>query len=266
MTDWHTHILPAMDDGSRDVAESLAMLKLCGEQGVTAVALTPHFYPQKESPARFFRRRDASLDALEAAVSLRKAASPETPVSLEQIACPETPVSLGGSEAELFLPERIPGAEVFFFSQLAQMAEDDLNRLCIGDTKLLMVEMPLENWDESVFSCLEELMYDRNLIPVLAHIDRYFRFIKDVERLEHLIREGLIVQMNAGALLDLWSRKKAIQWILADRVHLLGSDCHNMSTRKPNLGEAYKVLTAKTGEVFSAELFGITRGNYDERE
>ena len=240
MTDWHTHILPAMDDGSKDVDESLAMLKLSAKQGVTAVVLTPHFYPQKESPGEFFWRRAASLEALEAAVF--------------------------SESAGFFLPERILGAEVFYFSQLSKMPREDLNRLCVGGTKLLMVEMPLENWEESVFNCLEELMYDRNLIPILAHIDRYYRFIKDVERLEHLTREGLIVQMNAGALLSFTTRRNALKWILADRVQLLGSDCHNMNTRKPNLGEAYKILTAKTGEVFSAELFGGTRGNYDERE
>ena len=253
LTDWHTHILPAMDDGSRDVVESLAMLKLCGEQGVTAVALTPHFYPQKESPGEFFRRRDASLETLEAAVSLRKAAYSEGSMSLEN------------SEAGFFLPERILGAEVFFFSQLAHMAEDDLNRLCIGSTKLLMVEMPLATWDESVFNCLEELMYDRNLVPILAHIDRYYRFIKDVERLECLIEEGLLVQMNAGELLSIITRRNAIKWILANRVQMLGSDCHNMSTRKPNLAEAYKALASKIGESGAEEFARSTEGYYNER-
>ena len=231
MTDWHTHILPAMDDGSVDAAESLAMLELSAKQGVTAVVLTPHFYPQKESPIEFFRRREESLKALESAISNR----------IDQV--------------DYFLPERILGAEVYYFAQLASMPKEDLKNLCIGNTKMLMVEMPQEPWDESAFRCLEELIYSRNLTPVLAHIERYYKFINNIKRLESLIGEGLLVQMNAGDLLSITTRSKAIKWIVEDRVHLLGSDCHNLNTRKSNLDKAYKILNNKVGQFRTQDLF-----------
>ena len=53
MTDAHTHILPAMDDGAKDLGTSLAMLRASREQGVDTVVLTPHYYPQKESVESF---------------------------------------------------------------------------------------------------------------------------------------------------------------------------------------------------------------------
>ena len=59
--DTHTHILPEMDDGSSSVKESIAMLNCLKEQGVSAVALTPHFYPGRESPEEFLRRRQLSF-------------------------------------------------------------------------------------------------------------------------------------------------------------------------------------------------------------
>lgn len=49
MTDLHTHILPRMDDGAPDTAASLAMLRMEAAQGVTGVALTPHFHRDRES-------------------------------------------------------------------------------------------------------------------------------------------------------------------------------------------------------------------------
>ena len=46
MIDFHSHILPEMDDGSKDAKMSLAMLQMEREQGVTEVVFTPHFYAQ----------------------------------------------------------------------------------------------------------------------------------------------------------------------------------------------------------------------------
>ena len=53
MIDWHNHLLPNMDDGSRSVEESLAMLRAQAAQGVTTVMATPHFYANDESVASF---------------------------------------------------------------------------------------------------------------------------------------------------------------------------------------------------------------------
>ena len=43
MIDFHTHILPKMDDGSKSTEESIAMLKMQAEQGIRWVVVTPHF-------------------------------------------------------------------------------------------------------------------------------------------------------------------------------------------------------------------------------
>ena len=57
--DFHTHVLPAMDDGSRSVEESLQMLRMEAEQGIFHVVATPHFYPQYDNPEQFLRKRTA---------------------------------------------------------------------------------------------------------------------------------------------------------------------------------------------------------------
>ena len=57
MIDFHTHILPKMDDGSKSTEESIAMLKMQAEQGIRWVVATPHFYAEPESPQDFLQRR-----------------------------------------------------------------------------------------------------------------------------------------------------------------------------------------------------------------
>ena len=232
ITDWHTHILPEMDDGSKSVAESLDLLKLSCLQGVSTVVLTPHFYPHKESPASFFRRRERAERLLDDAV----------------FECDRE----AGQR-----PSRILGAEVYYFHELASMEDKDLLRLCIAQTNMLMIEMPESVWEESAFLCLEKLLYERQIIPLIAHIDRYYKSVSDYERLQRLIEEGLRVQLNADILLNPFSRKRALRWIDEGFVHLIGSDCHNMNVRKPNIGKAFDVLQKSFGRERALMLFHV---------
>ena len=61
MIDFHTHVLPNIDDGSRSMDMSLAMLAEEYAQGVTEVVATPHFYAQDMSMEDFLERRDSAL-------------------------------------------------------------------------------------------------------------------------------------------------------------------------------------------------------------
>ena len=60
MIDWHSHILPGMDDGSKDPEESIAMLDMLEQQGIDTVIATPHFYANEETTEEFLGRRKVS--------------------------------------------------------------------------------------------------------------------------------------------------------------------------------------------------------------
>ena len=62
--DFHTHILPGIDDGSRNVEMSLRMLAAQREQQVDEIVATPHFYAQKDSVEEFLLRRQRSYEKL----------------------------------------------------------------------------------------------------------------------------------------------------------------------------------------------------------
>ena len=68
IVDFHSHVLPGIDDGSRSVEESLVMLKRMQDQGIAAVVATPHFYASHHFPEEFLERRErAKLKILQAA-------------------------------------------------------------------------------------------------------------------------------------------------------------------------------------------------------
>ena len=64
MIDWHAHVLPNMDDGSRSVSESVNLLKMLSAQNVDTVVATPHFYANAESIQAFLQRRSQCYDKL----------------------------------------------------------------------------------------------------------------------------------------------------------------------------------------------------------
>jgi len=65
LVDFHSHILPGVDDGSASIEESLKMLQAEAGQGITHVVATPHFYPRYDDPERFLERRNAASEALQ---------------------------------------------------------------------------------------------------------------------------------------------------------------------------------------------------------
>lgn len=219
MIDWHSHILPAMDDGSHDETESLAMLSSMADQGVDTVIATPHFLANHESSiSSFLARRAESEMRLRACMDDRTA-----------------------------LPRVICGAEVAYFPGISRM--DDLPDLTIGQSQLLLLEMPFEVWTEYTVRELSEMLCDGRYTVVLAHMERYW-YLQSRDTHERLLAEHLNMQINASYLLRWSTRRKALRLLSNKVVRFIGSDAHNMSTRPPRIGEAYDIVRRKLGGDF----------------
>lgn len=228
LVDFHTHILPGIDDGSRDESMTKAMLVEEKRQGVVKVIATPHFYADQMSVDGFLKHRDA---AMEKTKNIRQ-------------------------EAEEPLPETIAGAEVYYFSGIGRAAE--ISRLCIGNTRVLLLEMPFEQWTGGVLTDVEDLIRRQNLSIVLAHIERYIRFQKSMDVWNRIMNLPLHTQINAGSFVNKgrflrpdhrW--KFSIDFLkkYPDTLHL-GSDCHNMTSRAPNLARGRESIAASLGQEF----------------
>ncbi len=211
--DFHSHILPGMDDGSPDVPTSLEMLRAASRQGVGVQVLTPHYYPWREEIGSFLSRRTESAETL-------------------LPACDDT------------LPRLLVGAEVAFFPHMSEL---DLTSLCIGSTRALLVELPFESWDGRVEEQLATLTLDRGYKVILAHVERYLRYRGNPETLEKLAALPLRVQVNAEAFARLGSRRAPLELFRRGRAQLLGSDAHNLTDRSPDLASGRRFLEKKLG-------------------
>ena len=217
LIDFHSHILPGVDDGSASLEETLALLRMEAEQGVTQVVATPHFYPQHDSPERFLARRARAEKELREALKEH----------------PELPgVSMG--------------AEVYYYHGISN--SEVISELTIEGKRCILIEMPGAPWTDGMFRELEALYERRGIVPIVAHLDRYigrFHTFGIPQRLEQL---SVMVQTNAEFFLQRSTAAMALRMLKRGQIHLLGSDCHNLTSRKPNLGEAAALIRKRLGE------------------
>ena len=216
MTDLHTHILPGMDDGAQTPEESIAMLREQARQGVDTVALTPHFYRGKERPSMFLTRRAEAWQKLQEAL----AQLPE--------------------EERNRLPKLILGAEVAYAPGMWEWPE--LQQLCYENTKVLLLELPIDQWNEEIFRQIYNLMSRTGITPMLAHVERYLHNRGFLQ----LFEMQLPMQVSAEALLHMFGRKQAVE-LLTEHGGILISDCHGPQFRVPNMGRALQWLEKKEG-------------------
>ena len=221
MTDLHTHILPGMDDGAKDVETSLTLLRMEAAQGVDTVVLTPHFYRDREEPSHFLARRAKAAKTLADAL----------------MALPE--------EERKTLPRLALGAEIAWVPNLAEWPE--LSQLCLGASRHFLLELPFHPWTDQLINRLYELPGRTGLTPVLAHIERYLKDQKP-QHLEAVLALGVPVQVSAEPLLHLTQRGAVLKLLRERRAQLIASDTHDPHSRPPNLGDALAVVRRRLGD------------------
>lgn len=220
MTDFHSHILPKMDDGSRSVEESLQMLNALAEQGISRVVATPHFYANDESVFDFLGRRREAFEKLSAVLTAD-------------------------------MPEVLLGAEVRYYDGISRLAE--IKSLCIQGTDLFLLEMPEKRWTEYTLRELEDIACAGRVTLVLAHVDRCMEYQR-ADTMFRLHGSGVMMQLNAEYFNGFFTRRKAVSMIENGMVQFVGSDCHNMTDRKPEIGRAYKTIKNRLGSEFTDSL------------
>lgn len=216
--DFHTHILPNMDDGSRSVKESVQMVHTLASGFADCIVLTPHFYAREDDPERFLRRRDCALSALYEALS---------------------------AEEDCEFPQLIPGAEIEYFEGIAVLGEYPSFRL--GDSRCMLLEMPLGKWTSRMVDDVLQLNSRSDCRVILAHVERYL-FDQPKDTVRTLFQNGVIMQSNAEFFCARKTSKKALSMLKHGEIHLLGSDCHNTTTRPPNLSMACELIANRLGE------------------
>lgn len=227
MIDFHSHILPNIDDGSKSVEESVKLLEILAEQGVDTVCATSHFYPSEDSPECFLKKRSVAYERLKCALPQNKG-----------------------------LPNIILGAEVAYFPGIS--AVDTLKAMRLEGTNVLLLEMPNTEWSDYTVREVMDISVAGRVQVVIAHIERYAKKQKK-HVLEALCEYGVLMQVNATYFTDFKTRRKALRQLKRGEIHLLGSDCHNLNKRAPQLAEAFRIIENKLGKEYLDEIDALGR-------
>lgn len=220
----HSHILPGIDDGSPDVDTSLKMIDMLKKQGAQAIILTPHYYSDSISYEDFIAKRDNALELLKSSLP------------------PDS-------------PKLIPAAEVYITKYL--LHNSNLDKIKIGNTDYALIEHPFScDFSQDIYDRLLNLNYDYGVKPILAHIERYSAFMEDFDLLDEYIDMGCLAQVNISSFVDSprHLKKKLFKLVQTGRIHLIGSDCHNLSSRKPDFETGVGEIVKKCSRSVIEEL------------
>ena len=218
MVDFHTHILPSIDDGSRNMEETKAMLEALKDEGVDSFVATPHFYARHSSVHHFLEKRSS--------------------------AAAETGKYLAEHPS---LPGMRVGAEVYYFEGIGDAKQ--ICELTVEGTKTLLLEMPFSQWTRNNLADVSGLIYRQDLKVVLVHIERFYRFQKDRTIWNEILKLPVVLQVNTTALSgSFMERRTALSMMKLGLPVILGSDCHNMNTRPPKLAAGRELIRKKIGE------------------
>ena len=197
MKDLHTHILYGIDDGAKTLAESLEILKKASINGVTDIILTPHYIKNSIYNANN-KEKDNLLTNLKKELIKNKI------------------------NINLYL-----GNEVYLDEDIPNLLNKDIKT--INDSRYILIELPITNKSP----ILNEVLYNikqANLIPIIAHPERYLRYYKDYNFYNELINQGCLLQANIGSLYGIYGRrsKKMFKELLKRKmIHFIASDIHH---------------------------------------
>ena len=217
MIDFHSHILPGIDDGASNIDEAISMLEYSKKQGVDIIVATPHYYTET-SIDKFLEKRKNSYKALIEECNNRK----------------------------LDIPRIILGAEVYLTNDLFDAG--DIEKLCFNGTKTILVEMPYSYWHNIYYDKIYYMYSKYKLKPVMAHLDRYLLADKKSVDIEKLLGMEVSVQINADTIV--YDKKLAKKILRENIIDVLGSDTHDMDVRISNIKEAETYICSKFGEEF----------------
>ena len=212
LIDLHSHILPGVDDGARTLAEARELARLAVEDGVDAIAATPHVRPDFPTTPDIMEQGVAELraDFLREGIPLQV---------------------LHGGEIDLGLLWAIPPGE--------------LARLTIAQTgRYLLLEFPYRRWPFALDSAVSVLVR-RGITPVIAHPERNPEVQDRPARVEALVEAGALVQVTGASLdgrLGRASKLTAKRLLELGLVHVLASDAHGPHIREGGLAAAAEAV------------------------
>ncbi len=200
--DLHCHLLWGLDDGADNLEETLSLCESAAQNGIRVIAATPHYanYAKTDDFLYARNRRIAQLNTLLKTRGL--------------------PVHVCG------------GAEVFLHNGIFEA--NDLSPLTLNRSRYLLCEYALQPFDPSIALPLAEEVFDRGLVPIIAHPERYATFHQHPSLIADLADMGALFQVTADSVAGRLGKKVqrlAVELLTDGTADLLATDAHHPEIR-----------------------------------
>lgn len=203
LLDIHSHILPAVDDGAKNLEASITLLKMMKDQGITDVIATPHFYPNEDTLEEFKAR-------VADAYKLLKTTNEE-------------------------LPNIIIGCELFYYSGVSQ--SELIKEFTLGDSNYILLEPSPYLINRSLMREITYLRDVANLTPIIPHIERYHKTPGFKDFIKFIKENKILCQVNASSFFDKSYNRVLKKLFKEGSVTFIATDTHSLN-RPPLLAAA----------------------------
>ncbi len=223
MIDFHSHILPAIDDGSKSMEDSIQILREAREAGFSKIISTSHYlegyYEIKEEDRKRLIQELKNED-----------------IGLE-----------------LYV-----GSEIYITENMIDLLKEK-KASSINNSKYVLFEIPMNNKTMLTKEIIYRLI-ENGYVPVLAHPERYSFIQQNPEELEELVDMGTLCQSNYGSIIGLYGKKteKTVKKLLKNNlIHFFGSDVHRQEQIYNKIPKAIKKIKKIISEDKFIELSEI---------
>lgn len=206
MIDFHSHILPNIDDGSTSMEESIKLIKEAEQAGFTGIISTSHYLQNYYECDE--EERKSLLDKLNVGT-----------------------------------PKLYLGSEIYITTEIVELIEDK-KASTINNTQYVLFELPMNSKPLFVKDVVYKLI-ESGYKPIIAHPERYSYVKEDIEFAKELKDMGALFQSNYGSVIGMYgsSAKKTLKKLLKeDLISFLGSDVHKAGQIYPQIPKILKKL------------------------
>ena len=227
MIDIHTHVLPGIDDGSRDLRTSMRMLMMAYKYGTRRVIATPHF------------RGD------------RYTATPDQIYRLTEQLNENRP-TVGLQDLKVY-----PGNEILYDSRTSRYLREG-RVLGLADTTYALIEFMPYVAEEEVRRAVMDIRMS-GFRPVIAHVERYDQLEMDPDILYDLREQGARIQINASSL-EGKVKRRILRTMKEGLIDFVASDGHGLEHRPMILGQNRRYIEKKLGTEAARNLYCCNAG------
>lgn len=230
MIDIHTHILPGIDDGSKDIMQTMQMIKEAELAGFTDIITTSHYIENEYDVNK--ESRQALIDAI------------QNEVNKEEI------------KVKLY-----NGAEAFITNGLVDLVED--NEIpTLAESRYVLFELPMHMNVMYLDRVIEELITSKYR-PIIAHPERYDIVQENPNLAIKWVRNGVLLQSNYSSIIGNYgadAKSTLLKLLDANAIHFLGTDTHAPNTKYVRMKEMLEEYKLAIGEEKLEELTTINPG------